>query len=340
MKRKSIGILLIAIAVLTACASQQQEEVSLPSQTVTETAAEPESTNVTVTAPDRPEESGVQGDIIDEQSFDVNLNHWGDVRFISAAPPLEQIGGDVTFYLMKDGDIVYTMPEFYAENHSGWAFSSVDAVAFKDVNQDGLEDVIAIISYITGAGAQGAIPFPTTRIFIANEAGFEADHELSEAIDEQQANQSINSILAYLSNDTVPESEPAGTDNMEAVVGFSEEQARTFMTRFVQAVTNDNREQAAAMIAYPKIIKQAEQEINISGPAELLEYYDEIFTDSFKIRLNELVNQDEEMFWNYRGAMLGNGELWIGELDGELAVTAVNGEQVSLISHNEVTANE
>lgn len=31
-----------------------------------------------------------------------------------------------------------------------------------------------------------------------------------------------------------------------------------------------------------------------------------------------------EMFCNWQGIMLGNGEIWIAEIDGELKVTAIN----------------
>lgn len=48
----------------------------------------------------------------------------------------------------------------------------MEAVGFQDVNRDGLQDVIVIINYVTGAGSQGMLPRGSVRVFVAEKDGF------------------------------------------------------------------------------------------------------------------------------------------------------------------------
>ena len=50
--------------------------------------------------------------------------------------------------------------------------SSVGAVAFRDINDDGKSDIIVIVYYYSGAGPTGMVPRPDIRIFIAEENEF------------------------------------------------------------------------------------------------------------------------------------------------------------------------
>ncbi len=76
---------------------------------------------------------------------------------------------ETPFFLVKDDQILYKFP---SQNGSGGLFDSVGAVAFRDINDDGKDDIIIIINYITGAGPQGVIPRPTVRIYLAGENEF------------------------------------------------------------------------------------------------------------------------------------------------------------------------
>lgn len=49
-----------------------------------------------------------------------------------------------------------------------WVFDHIDAISFKDVNSDGLKDVIIITEYILGHGDHAAEDFPTTGIYLQN----------------------------------------------------------------------------------------------------------------------------------------------------------------------------
>jgi len=76
---------------------------------------------------------------IADQSFSVNLDGWGEVEFVSVKPDGEE-RRDVTFYLKKDGEIVYAFPAVDAAG-----FRQVLAVSFRDFNRDGRRDVIVVI---------------------------------------------------------------------------------------------------------------------------------------------------------------------------------------------------
>jgi hypothetical protein len=51
--------------------------------------------------------------IIEEQSFDIQLNEWGAVRFVSCMPEDTNPNADATFYLMEGEKVIYKMPSVY-----------------------------------------------------------------------------------------------------------------------------------------------------------------------------------------------------------------------------------
>nr|WP_315024546.1 hypothetical protein [uncultured Aminipila sp.] len=143
--------------------------------------------------------------IIQDQSFNVELNNWGNVRFISYEPDNSINFEDVSFYLMKDNKLVYSFPYFCennsTENYVG-LFDSVSAVEFCDVNNDYIKDVIVIINYVTGAGPQGMVPRPRARIFLADKKEFylatDLINDITNNIEEKDL--SIATICDYLKN--------------------------------------------------------------------------------------------------------------------------------------------
>jgi len=107
--------------------------------------------------------------MIPEQSFDIVLDDWGEVTFVSCKPLSWQSYRETPFFLVKDDQILYKFP---SQIGSGGLFDSVGVVAFRDINDDGKDDIIIIINYITGAGPQGVIPRPAVRIYLAGENEF------------------------------------------------------------------------------------------------------------------------------------------------------------------------
>ena len=137
--------------------------------------------------------------VIPEQSFDVDLNAWENTRFVSCQVDYQKEFDDAHFYLVDDGTVVYSFPFGYeGSKRSSGNFDSVGAVAFKDINNDDLIDVLIIINYVTGAGPEGMVPYPETRIYLADNDGFTLDTTLSENLISANITLDIPHILDYL----------------------------------------------------------------------------------------------------------------------------------------------
>jgi hypothetical protein len=76
------------------------------------------------------------------------------------------------------------------------------------------------------------------------------------------------------------------------------------------AVKADDRHAVALAFVYPlRVNRTAKESFSIRAPAELLGRYDEILTPH--VRQAILAQQSDSLFYSWRGAMVGNGEVWI-----------------------------
>lgn len=360
MKRKNkIKYVILAGAVsavvLSACSHGQTADITAAEQSAAEETQTTEPLTVSASeaaaagAGGEAEEGGehtLDGSrIIAGQSFDVTWKNWGEVRFVSYAPPAGHVHDDAAFYLMKNDEILYEFPQAWDEGCAPWTFESVDMVSFRDIDGDGNEDVIAILSYITGTGPQAAVPFPTTRIFMGDGTKFVIDTELSEAVDEAHSNENISTIMDFIKNRTAPvkgegadktaeagtgaktdSASPesgAGEDKMYEITGIRETDARAFLKKFIGHVKAGEKAEASRMIAFPRKVILPDQEVTVESPEAFLTYYDEIFTEDFKERLSQFMAEDS-IWWNYRGVAVGNGEIWLNESDGALWIVTLN----------------
>lgn len=128
---------------------------------------------------------------IKDQSFMVNLNSWGNVKFVSG----KLTGGNhipTVFYLTnKDGDILY---DFISDEDLPYSVD-VKAVSFKDVNKDGLKDiiVIAVDNYNNSGACIANVYFQKSDGFFTN------DLKLNEEINNSGKNKDIKTVTEYLS---------------------------------------------------------------------------------------------------------------------------------------------
>lgn len=106
---------------------------------------------------------------IEEQSFEFKLGDWGEVTFVSCMPHFDDNTDpltDVSFYLIKDEKFLYHFPDVEENNIRPSGFcEGVSFVLFEDIDEDNWEDVIIGVSYISGAGPQGMIPYTEIRIY-------------------------------------------------------------------------------------------------------------------------------------------------------------------------------
>lgn len=107
--------------------------------------------------------------MVSEQSFDLSLNDWGSVTFVSCMPDPDADADpltDASFYLIRDGELLYRFP-YVAENNVREAglCENISFVFFADSNEDLRDDVIIGVQYVSGAGPQGMIPYTEVRIY-------------------------------------------------------------------------------------------------------------------------------------------------------------------------------
>lgn len=129
--------------------------------------------------------------LIENQTFMVDLNSWGKVKFVSG----KLTAGNhipVVFYLTdKDGDILY---DFYAT----LPYSvDVKAVSFEDVNKDRLKDIIIIVADNYDGSSVGTI----AAVYLQKADGtFTNDHKLEQEINDSGNNKDIGTVRNYLSS--------------------------------------------------------------------------------------------------------------------------------------------
>lgn len=81
--------------------------------------------------------------IIDEQSFWVSFENWGNVRFVSGTYNMGGLNNVMLYIVNSRGEILqYFNPMIYDYN-----FIRVRAVSFTDINSDGLKDIIFLAEY-------------------------------------------------------------------------------------------------------------------------------------------------------------------------------------------------
>jgi len=122
----------------------------------------------------------------ENQSFSVELNSWGNVNFISG----KFTGANYVplgFYLTnKDGDILYEFDSAITD------CSDVNAVSFKDVNNDGLTDIIIIVSKNNNSGDVATVYFQKPDGSLIN------DPKLDRVINDSVKNKDIKSVLNFI----------------------------------------------------------------------------------------------------------------------------------------------
>lgn len=121
---------------------------------------------------------------IDDQSFDIELNDWGNVTLVICMPDKDENPlTNISVYLIKDEKVLYHFPDIEDDNISTAGIcDGVSFVYFDDINDDGKEDIVIGAVYETGAGSQGMIPYTQIRIYEDMGSEFVYDQELCDVI--------------------------------------------------------------------------------------------------------------------------------------------------------------
>ena len=101
-----------------------------------------------------------------------------------------------------------------------------------------------------------------------------------------------------------------------------------FMDKVKSAILSDNKEWLAAHIHYPTRQVLEKGFTSINNKQELILYFNEVFTPNFKNKIRHQYTTN--LFTKNGAAMLGDGEIWIGNTSGSTAdkydfiITAIN----------------
>ncbi|WP_262384662.1 hypothetical protein [Paenibacillus terrae] len=115
---------------------------------------------------------------------------------------IEEAWGNYFFLLDEQNYILYSFPKFYGNNWSGG--DGLAAVSFKDVNKDGLKDVIIIAYVDAGAGPSLIEPFPIAGIYFQKKnKTFTTLPTLDQALNDQAHNQTVKDVIQYVSKQRI-----------------------------------------------------------------------------------------------------------------------------------------
>lgn len=99
--------------------------------------------------------------IIEDQSFQLNLQYWGEVRFVSGYYMKNTIKQPKFYIVNQDQLVLYTLPDKFSSNLN---LTSIKAVSFRDVNGDGQRDIMIIGQYKPKNTATYTEPEPLSTI--------------------------------------------------------------------------------------------------------------------------------------------------------------------------------
>ncbi len=138
--------------------------------------------------------------VIADQTFQVDLDVWGDVTFTSYAPDTSvSMFTDVTFALVKDGETVFEFPGMEENNIRGACiFEGIKAIGFKDYDGDGRKDVIIINQYAPGAGKDIEQVFDEVRVYHNDEQEFVLDIDACDFLNGNHITNSIAEVVEQL----------------------------------------------------------------------------------------------------------------------------------------------
>ncbi len=150
----------------------------------------PEGANTTESVADKQFMEVIDRSRIADQSFEVVLNEWGEVTFVSCMPDFydENLDPltDASFYLLKDEKVLYQFP-YVSDNNirETGLCEGVSFVFFEDINEDNKDEIVIGVLYVSGAGPQGMIPYTEIRVYEDGGNEFVYNQNLSDEINEK-----------------------------------------------------------------------------------------------------------------------------------------------------------
>ena len=139
MKKNILFGLIIISSVLAGCKQDAKEE----KEASTEVSKELSGGQEEVTETPEQNTQSFKGRVIENQTFEIQLDDWGMVTFTSVAP--EENSNNPEFLLVKNDKVIYEFPKIEADASD--SFGQISGVKFSDVNMDGKKDILLLLQY-------------------------------------------------------------------------------------------------------------------------------------------------------------------------------------------------
>lgn len=95
-----------------------------------------------------------------------------------------------------------------------------------------------------------------------------------------------------------------------------------FIEHLQTAIKTDNKRMIANMGNYPILFNYHSNKIYIRHKNNFIKMYPKIFSSKMKA---EIINQDpNDIFCNYKGAMIANGMIWFNTTNNQASIFAIN----------------
>ncbi|MNW26232.1 hypothetical protein D3C74_29940 [compost metagenome] len=136
-----------------------------------------------------------------EREYPIHIEGKGELKFGAAIEKIDDNRKYQFFLLDRQGKVIYLFPSFYGSMKWNGG-DGIQDVVIKDLNHDGLNDIIVIAYHNTGAGGpDGVEPFPVAGLYFQNtDQTFSTNYELDEAINEAEYNKTVEDVIQYLRN--------------------------------------------------------------------------------------------------------------------------------------------
>ncbi len=96
----------------------------------------------------------------------------------------------------------------------------------------------------------------------------------------------------------------------------------TYFAKLQKAVEDNKPKEVADLVSYPMNLNKDNKTFVIHNKNEFIKKYDQIFTSRVREQLS--AQKADKVFVNWKGIMVGEGDLWIGIQNNKLGVIAVN----------------
>ena len=111
-----------------------------------------------------------------------NLPGFGAVRLVASPDPDSSPPAATLRLLGPDGGVAYHFAP--PPGSDEFAFYGVAEGRFTDIDGDGLEDLVAVVEFVTGIGPGGADPFPLAAVYLRRGDAFEPDELRQQRVNE------------------------------------------------------------------------------------------------------------------------------------------------------------